>query len=431
MRLIRLFKHDIAHESAEWVHEQLITEPQAEAICRRYGVDFHDARRRSWGYWVLVLLGYLFIGLALLTLIGANWQEIPRGVRMGGLLLLTAATQMLALHRYDDDAPGAAIGLFFLGNLFFGAAIALIGQIYHLGEHMPDGLLLWALGTLPFGLLLRSPLLGLQSLLIALLWFRAEASMGFYPGALILFIIAAIGVLRLSRHSSTLLFLTTVAALTLWLEFSLAWLWHDAPGFAFHAEHLIVSFAFFILTFAFSYWLHRSDAPIAKDYGALLALWSLRLFLLYLVVMSFRGPWELLLALQWHHPGAMLLWVGGFGALSLLFAYRSGHLTLFVVLNTLFMLSLYVLFTREVSAAMMQLLYNLLAISAGIALIVEGVRSGLSHYYFLGVVTILITAVLRYVDLIGNYVEGALFFMLIAAVLIAAARFWRAAKGSA
>ena len=34
-------------------------------------------------------------------------------------------------------------GLFFLGNLFYGASIILVAQIYHLGEHMPDGVFWW------------------------------------------------------------------------------------------------------------------------------------------------------------------------------------------------------------------------------------------------------------------------------------------------
>jgi hypothetical protein len=38
---------------------------------------------------------------------------------------------------------------------------------------------------------------------------------------------------------------------------------------------------------------------------------------------------------------------------------------------------------------------------------------------------ILVTALLRYADLIGDYVGGSLRFLFFAGVLFAAARFWR------
>ena len=44
--------------------------------------------------------------------------------------------------------------------------IMLIAQIYHLGEHFPDGLLLWALGILPLAWLTASRLLHALHLLI-------------------------------------------------------------------------------------------------------------------------------------------------------------------------------------------------------------------------------------------------------------------------
>ena len=40
-----------------------------------------------------------------------------------------------------------ATGLFFLGNIFYGASIILIAQIYHLGEYMPDGVFWWDTGS--------------------------------------------------------------------------------------------------------------------------------------------------------------------------------------------------------------------------------------------------------------------------------------------
>lgn len=100
MRLIRLRKKDLATEASTWVDEQLITVEQARAICGRYGVDYDAIRSRSTAYRVLVVLGFLFIGLSPIKVIGANWVTIPRGVRMAGLLVLTAGTHGLAMRKH-------------------------------------------------------------------------------------------------------------------------------------------------------------------------------------------------------------------------------------------------------------------------------------------------------------------------------------------
>ena len=100
MRLIRLLKKDFATEISTWVDQQLISVDQARSICRLYGVDYDRIRSRSTAYRVLVVLGFLFIGLSLITVIGANWDTIPRAVRMAGLFVLTAGTHGLAMRQY-------------------------------------------------------------------------------------------------------------------------------------------------------------------------------------------------------------------------------------------------------------------------------------------------------------------------------------------
>ena len=144
---------------------------------------------------MLISLGYLFIGLALITLIGANWDDIPRAVRMAGLIAVTMATHGFALKKYASGDENSSYGFFFLGNLFFGASIILIAQIYHLGEHMPDGVFWWALGTLPIGLLTKNTWLTLFSLALSILWFFMEMKYGFYGVLFPIFILASAWIL--------------------------------------------------------------------------------------------------------------------------------------------------------------------------------------------------------------------------------------------
>ncbi len=425
MRLIRLLKNDLARESAEWVKADLITESQAQAICARYDVDYHQAQSRSFGYNLLVGLGYLFIGLALITLLGANWEEIPRALRMWGLIAITLATQGFALYRHVYQIPGSAV-LFLLGNLFFGAAIILIAQVYHLGEHMPDGVFWWALGSLPFGLLTRNAWLTLQALLLGSLWFGMEVSLGFYPLLFPLFIAAAVWVLYRGR-SSIVLFLAVVAAIGFWVEYSLAAYWRESRHFDFDAEHLVIGVALFILAYVCSHWLNHKTSVVAKDYGTVLALWSLRFGLLFLLVMSFEDPWRSLIRADWEHQWSMFVLVLLLSALSLWMGYLSARLKPVAGFLAFYLLLLLaVLGSPDTGYAIyFQILINIVLVAAGVYLIVKGIAQGISHYFFLGVLAILLTALMRYADLIGDYIGGALLFLVFAAVLLGSARYWK------
>ena len=59
---------DLAKEVTQWVADKIISEDQASSICQRYGINYHDQESHSYGYYVLITLGYLFIDLSLITL---------------------------------------------------------------------------------------------------------------------------------------------------------------------------------------------------------------------------------------------------------------------------------------------------------------------------------------------------------------------------
>lgn len=456
MRLLRLFKSEIKKEAAEWVADNVVSEQQAEAICARYGIDYRYSDDRSLGYSVLMGLGYLFIGLAVITLLGANWDEIPRALRMWGLISLTMATQGFAVKRYLSGDTQSGVGLFLLGNLFYGASIILIAQIYHLGEHMPDGVFWWALGCLPIALLTRNTWLTLMTMLLALIWFFLETSLGFYPLLFPLFIIAAIVVL-INAPPSLLLFIVTVASIGFWVEFSLSALWREDRQFEFFAEHLAVSVALFIFAYAVSHWLvarggslslgtkatsnasftssttsasttsYTSIAASGKsqDYAVTLALWTLRFGLLFLLVMSFRGPWESLIETTWSHLSSMSVIVSLLLAAALVLGGARRPQLLLIIAVYVGTLAWVIFSNNPDSAFYLQVLYNLLLLLCGISLLVQGIQRGITHYFFLGVATLLVTAFLRYVDLIGDYIGGAILFMVFAVVLLGAARYWK------
>jgi uncharacterized membrane protein len=428
MSLRPTFKHDLAREITQWRTDGLVDEAQAQAICARYGLDYHNLhtlQHRTLGYHVLLVLGYLFIGLALITLIGANWDSIPRGLRMGAVVVLTASTQGLGLHYFRSGRREAAARLFFLGNLFFGTSIILIAQIYHLGEHMADGVFWWALGGLPFALLLPTRLLGLQTLALALIWFFMEVSDGFYP-ALFPVLLVGVAYVLVRGKSSSLLFLGTVVATVLHIEYSLAVLWSANGRPELRAEHFLIASSLGLLAYSASLWMVQQASAKLQTYGHDIARWSLSAFLLLLLILSFESPWLRLLLADFPHAASMAIFMAlcctGAAALSWRYQHRQRIAALIAANGFLLVVALGMDFT---AAPWLRIADNFALLAVGIALLLHGVRSRISRHFFLGIGVILLTGMLRYFNLIGDYVGGAVLFIVFAGVMLGAAQYWR------
>jgi uncharacterized membrane protein len=125
---------------------------------------------------VLGILASVLFGFAALSFVAAHWEDVPRLARL--ILLLaslwlgygSAGRLQTRGHTYLADA---AI-LFSAG--MFGASIMLISQMYHIAGSPSDGVLLWWIGSLFAGVVLRSnPTLALTMILVCV-WSSIESS---------------------------------------------------------------------------------------------------------------------------------------------------------------------------------------------------------------------------------------------------------------
>jgi uncharacterized membrane protein len=429
MRLLRLFKRDIHNEARRWVEDGIITEAQAEAICQRFGVDYHDQSQHSFGYYLLVALGYLFVGLAVIVLLGENWEDIPRPVRMGGLILLTLLCNGIGLLAWQRNRPGVAVLWFFLGGLMYGASIMLIAQIYHIGEHFPDGILWWALGVLPLALLLRSNLIMALATALAYLWFLVEAGMGFYPLLFPLFLLA-LAWQTLRNQPSHILFLLLMAGVALFIEYTAAWLIGTPSRFDFGPEHVFIGAAILVLYQGVAVWLGQRHEHQLAEYGTALGLWTLRFSILGMFVFSFEEPWRELLRAAWDAPALVITTSMVFSALAISLAYRANrrlaeNAPVLAFAAILLAALTAVLSLHEYNSAVLQVASNIVLVVAGVWLIIQGIRESITHYFYLGVFTVLLTGLLRYIDLVGDYIGASILFAVFAAILLVSARYWR------
>lgn len=424
MSIPRLFRRTLAREVHDWVAEGVIRKEQGEAILARYGLS--DGQGSAVGYFVLTALAGLFAGLALILLLAHNWDEIPRVVRMLGLIALTLGLNLTGAVQLLRGRERAGVLWLFVGALSYGAAIMLIAQIYHLGEHYPDGIFWWALGVLPLLFITRSRLMALLVLVLATLWMFTEANTGFFPASYPLFALASLWLVWTQKYSQ-LLFLAALAALLVWFNLLLAWGVGGGQRYDFFADQLLLTLALGVLLSGLACWLMRRAQPRQRDYGQLLQrclLWGSVLLLLCISNSDFwRAALEERYLLAVFNPLLLALATLA-GSLLGRPSGRDAVLPL-LVLGGFFTLAALCVQQQWLTPLILALATNLLLVVIGIWLIWRGIEVSEGDLFHTGITVLLLTALLRYFDLIGDYIGGAFLFTLAAGVLLGAARYWR------
>jgi uncharacterized membrane protein len=135
----------------QWVEAGLID----HAIAARIS-GFEASRSRPMALIALSVLGAGTIALGIVSVVAANWDVIPKPLKLGADLALGA---LLAFAAYAAIEAGRALATEVAVTLLYGftlASLALVGQIYQLGTPAYQALLAWSFSTAPLLLLARS-----------------------------------------------------------------------------------------------------------------------------------------------------------------------------------------------------------------------------------------------------------------------------------
>lgn len=441
-----------------WQAQGLVRADQAEEILDLYEMPHESAaRQQTLAVFALRGIAVLFVGLAVLLLIGYNWQEMPAAAKLVILFGALVSVHVAAFYlRYRRAARLASELLFFFGCLLYGTSIWLIAQIFHINAHYPDGFWIWAIGVLPFALALDTLLL--HALLIAILaiWVGTEILgsshlarwfFGLRPmlpnGAYTLPLLAAPGLVWSYRKGSPFTAGLYVALLTWWTVLQpFALHWSGVPIF------FIASVGGLLMVLAE---IHRAGSPFAIPYrlwGALLALGTLVPLSYYDTntirhLPSLFGPSDL--AFQLLQPFAILalsvLVVGS--TLLVIRRRREGDPRLtrpvrafisrqWLPLGLVLLMTLLCLWTALVQEPLVPtVLANLAMLASALWLITVGLREERGRPFAAGVLYFLFWAILRYFDLFGGFagmVGGALLFLLCGVTLFVVSQFWRQRK---
>jgi uncharacterized membrane protein len=125
---------------------------------------------------IISFVGAVLVAAGIVLLIAANWDAIPRGIKLGAGLTLMLGTHAGGwwLREVKQSYRKTGEALHLLGSLLFLGNIALVGQIYHLSTRPPNAFLLWWAGIAALPWMLRSKAQHLLALLAFGLWFAFE-----------------------------------------------------------------------------------------------------------------------------------------------------------------------------------------------------------------------------------------------------------------
>ena len=448
-----------------WKDQGLVGVEQAEEILSLYEMPNESAaRQQSWAIFALRAIAVLFVGLAVFLVIGYNWEELPKEIKLMILFGTLLSVQVAAFYlRYRRNARLASELTFFFGCLLYGASIWLIAQIFHLNAHYPDGFWIWALGVLPFALALDTLLL--HALLIAILaiwvgteildtspfarWFFGFRGWPGLPnGAYTLPLLAAPGLLWSYRKGAPFTVGLYVALLAWWIVLQPhVWDWEGNPAL------FIASVGGLLMVLAE---VHPSGSPFAIPYR----FWGVLLALGTLIPLSFYDVNESMLRndrLDWLSGGPTSVLVPFLQPLAILaVSVLVVGSTLFVILRRkegdlrltrpirafvsrqwlplglvllMTLLSLWVALVRE--PLLLTILANIAMLASAFWLITVGLREERGRPFAAGVLYFLLWAVLRYFDLFGSFggmLGGAFMFFLCGATLFVVSLYWRQRK---
>lgn len=217
----------VRHDISRWREAGLIDEKTARALSL-------DAERNSGGSVsfgaVLAMMAAALFAAALLIFIAANWEAFPRLARVGMLfaLILGGYAGGAALKLSGREAAGE--GAWVVAAAGFGAAIALIAQIYHMSGDEAEAVFVWGVGTALAAAALRSAALTAGAALIAGAWMLTRASQGWNLGELPLSYLAVAAALYALSFWTRSLAARHILLLSLYL-FAFLFYWRDEGTF--------------------------------------------------------------------------------------------------------------------------------------------------------------------------------------------------------
>ena len=129
----------------KWQDNKLLTKKQVEAIRNFEKQNSVEAN------WLVILFCFaaFLVGMGVISLVAANWQEIPDNIKLCGALILLLVNACAITELYGRNYKTAFTACLCLFCLLIMAVIGLIGQVYHLRSDFDGAMLFWSFLAFP------------------------------------------------------------------------------------------------------------------------------------------------------------------------------------------------------------------------------------------------------------------------------------------
>jgi uncharacterized membrane protein len=166
------YKKRLTHDLDRWQSNGWVSEQSRVAILDDLAKSGRDIGLAS----ALGILASVLFGFAAISFVAAHWQDVPRLGRLGLLLAAIWVGYGIAGWLTARGQRAFADAAILFSVAMFGASIMLISQMYNIGGEPSDGVLMWWIGALFAGAVLRSnPALALAMVLVCV-WSFMETS---------------------------------------------------------------------------------------------------------------------------------------------------------------------------------------------------------------------------------------------------------------
>lgn len=164
--MIRFYAKRLERDLKRWHEKGWVTDEGYPAIQAELARDPKLSASTA-----LAAIGAILLGFAAISFVAANWNVIPRLVRLAMLVAALWAAYGSAAWLYKRELPNFAQAAVLTGALLFGAAVMLVSQMYHIDSgNLPGFMLLWTAGAAVAGLLFRSSLTLGAAMILASAW---------------------------------------------------------------------------------------------------------------------------------------------------------------------------------------------------------------------------------------------------------------------
>jgi uncharacterized membrane protein len=416
---LRSHLHWLKSELRLWQADGLITPEQAARLGARYRLDALGEPGGLWRY-LISAAGAILIGLGVILLIAYNWGALGKAAKLtivfGGLVLVHGAAilSMRKQHLLGES-------LFALGSMLMGAAIFLVGQVYHLDSHYPQAFLLWSLGVVALAWAMPSRVQAWMALILVLAWHLSEVTDFHYPNHGVWILLGLLFPL-VWQFASPLL--ARSFSVTLFIALGSSQLLHqqDVAGYALLAAAMLLICLPGLIRGA-----HGETAKaLAGPAWGVLVVW--------LLAASVDGFWGEFMHLDWQQlTAAPWLW-GLLLASQLAFAgvLLQGRLCKEIAFAELvLLLALAPVLPgpgESVAWAVQVVAFNLLLLGLSLWMMVNGLRTLQRRPLVQGALLFAALVVMRYLDLFDSLVARALVFLVVGAGMFLLGHLYRRNK---